>query len=85
MLTGLLAPWGGHGVFPNIYRDMRHPHKYPRAVNTTYVFTVWDLCFDAGHLIIDSLSSTFSKLPWPLLDISCLVAVYVTRLLQTSF
>ncbi|KAB8349679.1 hypothetical protein FH972_023695 [Carpinus fangiana] len=35
----LMAPWGGHSVFPNIYRDMRHPKKYNRAVNVTYVFT----------------------------------------------
>jgi len=32
-----LAPWGGHSVFPAIYKDMRHPQKYPRAVRTTYV------------------------------------------------
>lgn len=37
---GLLAsPWGGHGVFPNVYRDMRHPHKYARAVKVTFSFT----------------------------------------------
>ncbi|MDI1492429.1 MAG: hypothetical protein OHK93_003643 [Ramalina farinacea] len=24
----LMSPWGGHSVFPNIYRDMRHPQKY---------------------------------------------------------
>jgi vesicular inhibitory amino acid transporter len=35
----LMSPWGGHSVFPNIYRDMRHPYKYRRAVNTTYAFT----------------------------------------------
>nr|OQO18046.1 hypothetical protein B0A51_15099 [Rachicladosporium sp. CCFEE 5018] len=35
----LMSPWGGHSVFPNIYRDMRHPYKYHRAVNTTYTFT----------------------------------------------
>lgn len=35
----LMSPWGGHGVFPNIYRDMRHPYKYRRAVNITYVIT----------------------------------------------
>jgi len=34
-----MSPWGGHGVFPNIYRDMRHPHKYPRAVKITFTFT----------------------------------------------
>lgn len=38
----LMAPWGGHGVFPNIYRDMRHPAKYAGAVNITYIFT-WSL------------------------------------------
>lgn len=36
----LMSPWGGHSVFPNIYRDMRHPHKYHRAVKTTFIFTV---------------------------------------------
>ncbi|ORX98173.1 transmembrane amino acid transporter protein-domain-containing protein [Clohesyomyces aquaticus] len=35
----LMAPWGGHSVFPNIYRDMRHPYKYRKSVNITYVFT----------------------------------------------
>lgn len=35
----LMSPWGGHGVFPNIYRDMRHPHKYGRAVKLTFTFT----------------------------------------------
>jgi vesicular inhibitory amino acid transporter len=34
-----MSPWGGHSVFPNIYRDMRHPYKYRKAVNITYVFT----------------------------------------------
>lgn len=35
----LMSPWGGHSVFPNIYRDMRHPYKYRRAVDVTYSFT----------------------------------------------
>ncbi|KAL3489455.1 transmembrane amino acid transporter protein-domain-containing protein [Aspergillus germanicus] len=35
----IMSPWGGHGVFPNIYRDMRHPHKYGRSLWTTYIFT----------------------------------------------
>lgn len=35
----LMSPWGGHSVFPNIYRDMRHPYKYRRGVNVTYGFT----------------------------------------------
>ncbi|KAF2206365.1 hypothetical protein CERZMDRAFT_72227 [Cercospora zeae-maydis SCOH1-5] len=35
----LMSPWGGHSVFPNIYRDMRHPYKYRRGVHITYIFT----------------------------------------------
>lgn len=34
-----MAPWGGHAVFPNIYRDMRHPAKYVKAVNVVYQVT----------------------------------------------
>lgn len=34
-----MAPWGGHSVFPAIYKDMRHPQKYGRAVKHTYIFT----------------------------------------------
>lgn len=36
----MTAPWGGHGVFPNIYRDMRHPKKYGKSLWVTYLFTV---------------------------------------------
>lgn len=35
----LMSPWGGHGVFPNIYRDMRHPQKYAKGVKITFTFT----------------------------------------------
>ena len=35
----LMSPWGGHSVFPNIYRDMRHPQRYTKAINYTYIFT----------------------------------------------
>ena len=35
----LMSPWGGHSVFPNIYRDMRHPYRYRTSVNVTYIFT----------------------------------------------
>lgn len=34
-----MAPWGGHAVFPNIYRDMRHPQKYVPCLVTTYQIT----------------------------------------------
>ncbi|KAK6541744.1 hypothetical protein TWF694_007533 [Orbilia ellipsospora] len=35
----LISPWGGHSVFPNIYRDMRHPYKFGKAIKVTYTFT----------------------------------------------
>ncbi|KAK9467987.1 transmembrane amino acid transporter protein-domain-containing protein [Lipomyces arxii] len=35
----LMAPWCGHSVFPNVYRDMRHPYKFQRCLNLSYVFT----------------------------------------------
>ncbi|KAJ5364686.1 Vacuolar amino acid transporter 1 [Penicillium cataractarum] len=35
----IMSPWGGHGVFPNIYRDMRHPKKYGKSLWATYIFT----------------------------------------------
>ncbi|KAI9646774.1 hypothetical protein NHQ30_004773 [Ciborinia camelliae] len=35
----MMSPWGGHSVFPNIYRDMRHPDKFDKAVKYTFSFT----------------------------------------------
>lgn len=34
-----MSPWGGHAVFPNIYRDMRHPAKYTKCLVSTYQIT----------------------------------------------
>ncbi|KAI4277187.1 MAG: hypothetical protein LQ337_001963 [Flavoplaca oasis] len=34
-----MAPWGGHTVFPSIYRDMRHPRKFRKGLNITFSFT----------------------------------------------
>lgn len=31
-----MAPWGGHPVFPELYRDMRHPRKYAGCCNTAF-------------------------------------------------
>jgi solute carrier family 32 (vesicular inhibitory amino acid transporter) len=35
----IMALWGGHSVFPSIYRDMRHPQKYGRSLRYTFGFT----------------------------------------------
>ncbi|KAI0405330.1 transmembrane amino acid transporter [Xylaria palmicola] len=48
----LMSPWGGHSVFPNIYRDMRHPYKYKKAVHYTFSFT---LLVDASVAIVGLL------------------------------
>ncbi|KAF2970250.1 hypothetical protein GQX73_g3303 [Xylaria multiplex] len=48
----LMSPWGGHSVFPNIYRDMRHPQKYMKAVSYTWLFT---LLVDASIAIVGLL------------------------------
>ena len=48
----LMAPWSGHSVFPNIFKDMRHPHKYDRAVNITYWFTY---LLDASMMVVGIL------------------------------
>ena len=47
-----MSPWGGHSVFPNIYRDMRHPYKYRRGVDITYLFT---FLVDLGMAVIGVL------------------------------
>ncbi len=52
-----LAPWGGHSVFPNIYRDMRHPHKFNKGLTITYTFTVYDQCTDVSVLVLTAFLS----------------------------
>lgn len=32
-----MAPWGGHPVFPELYKDMRHPKKYNTCCNITFM------------------------------------------------
>ncbi|KAM9905653.1 hypothetical protein OXX79_002018 [Metschnikowia pulcherrima] len=51
-----MAPWGGHPVFPELYRDMRHPSKYNRSCNVTFSATiVLDLLIAAvGYLMFGS-------------------------------
>ncbi|RLV95645.1 Vacuolar amino acid transporter 1 [Spathaspora sp. JA1] len=34
-----MAPWGGHPVFPELYRDMRHPDKFSRTSNVSFSVT----------------------------------------------
>lgn len=73
------APWGGHSVFPNIYRDMRHPKKYTRAINYTYIFTVRIVQRDISESSANYCRSTFLISPSPSPDLLCLVKRYMMR------
>lgn len=44
VLLGIfLALFGGHAVFPELYRDMRHPAKFGKAITVAFSFTI---CLD---------------------------------------
>jgi len=34
-----MAPWGGHPIFPELYRDMRHPSKYSGCCKASFATT----------------------------------------------
>lgn len=34
-----MAPWGGHPVFPELYKDMRTPTKYKKSCNISFLTT----------------------------------------------
>lgn len=49
-----MAPWGGHPVFPELYRDMRHPSKYSYCCNIAFsiVFKLNYIISVIGYLMI---------------------------------
>ena len=80
----LMSPWGGHSVFPSIYRDMRHPPKYPKAVNYTYVFTYLLDCATAvagylmfGQKIRDEVTSNILRTPGYPHALSVAIVVFI--------
>jgi len=62
---GLMAsPWGAHSIFPSIYRDMRHPAKWGKAVNVTFSFSyVLDMCLAVIGIIMfgDGISDAITS------------------------
>ncbi|KAK7213470.1 hypothetical protein V2G26_020648 [Clonostachys chloroleuca] len=66
---GLMAsPWGAHSIFPSIYRDMRHPAKWGKAVKVTFSFSyALDMCLGVigilmfGDGISDAITSNILK------------------------
>ncbi|EGW33095.1 uncharacterized protein SPAPADRAFT_137673 [Spathaspora passalidarum NRRL Y-27907] len=65
-----MAPWGGHPVFPELYRDMRHPGKYSKSCNISFSTTFFlDLAIGAlgylmfGNTVDDSIIKTIMNNP----------------------
>ncbi|EGW30222.1 uncharacterized protein SPAPADRAFT_63841 [Spathaspora passalidarum NRRL Y-27907] len=40
----LMAPFGGHAIFPNLKSDMRHPYKFNKTLRYTYFITLITDC-----------------------------------------
>ncbi|CAL1212994.1 Transmembrane amino acid transporter family protein [Candida parapsilosis] len=40
----LMAPFGGHAIFPNLRSDMRHPYKFTKSLRYTYIITLITDC-----------------------------------------
>lgn len=40
----LMAPFGGHAIFPNLKSDMRHPYKFKKTLRYTYFITLITDC-----------------------------------------
>ncbi|MCJ1401416.1 hypothetical protein MMC11_004629 [Xylographa trunciseda] len=88
----LMSPWGGHSVFPNIYRDMRHPKKYGKSLRWTFGFTYFlDLSMAiAGFLmfgngILDEVTSNiFVTDGYPnaisVLIVICIAIIPITKI-----
>ncbi|RDL35161.1 uncharacterized protein BP5553_07092 [Venustampulla echinocandica] len=80
----LMSPWGGHSVFPNIYRDMRHPYKFKRAVRVTFSFTYLLDCLTAvaGYLmfgdgVMDEITSNLIGTPGYPHALSVLLTIFI--------
>lgn len=55
----LMAPFGGHAIFPNLKADMRHPYKFTKTLFTTYTITLLADCSMAviGFLMFGRMCS----------------------------
>ncbi|CAK9438309.1 uncharacterized protein LODBEIA_P25330 [Lodderomyces beijingensis] len=65
-----MAPWGGHPVFPELYRDMKHPQKFSKSSNISYLITfVLDFTIGVtgylmyGTLVDDSIIKNIMRNP----------------------
>lgn len=65
-----MSPFGGHAIFPELYRDMVHPKKYNRSVSTIFGFT-WSVDFAMaglgylmfGEAVLDEITKSIMVTP----------------------
>ncbi|KAJ5446730.1 Amino acid transporter transmembrane [Penicillium cf. griseofulvum] len=81
----IMSPWGGHGVFPNIYRDMRHPQKYGKSLSVTYIFTFTLDCSMAiigwlmfGDIVRDEITANILTITDYPQSISVCIVVFIS-------
>ncbi|GAB0135861.1 hypothetical protein EsDP_00004183 [Epichloe bromicola] len=83
---GLMAsPWGAHSVFPSIYRDMRHPHKWKQGVNITFSFSyVLDTCLAVigilmfGDGIKEAITSNILRMSGYPKSLTVIMCIFIT-------
>lgn len=44
-----MSPFGGHAIFPELYKDMQHPHKYNKSCSIIFSFT-WFVDFTMASI-----------------------------------
>ncbi|KAJ5501978.1 hypothetical protein N7463_004852 [Penicillium fimorum] len=81
----IMSPWGGHGVFPNIYRDMRHPQKYGKSLSVTYIFTFTLDCSMAiigwlmfGDIVRDEITANILTITEYPQSISVCIVIFIS-------
>lgn len=88
----IMALWTGHSVFPNIYRDMRHPTKYGSGLRWIFGFVT---CVDVamgvcGYLLYgqdarDELSTNMLRTPGYPYAVKIFVLVLIAIIPLTKF
>ncbi len=80
----LMAPFGGHSVINSIYRDMRHTHKFSKAVTVSFSFTyILDaMTAVSGYLmygngVLDSITSNIIGTEGLPRSLTLLISVFI--------
>ncbi|KAK6465997.1 transmembrane amino acid transporter protein-domain-containing protein [Scheffersomyces coipomensis] len=90
----LMAPFGGHAIFPNLKSDMRHPYKFNSTLKVTYAITLLTDCSMGvlgflmfGHYCNNEITNTLLLTPgypswcYPLISgLICLIPLAKTPL-----